>query len=576
MYSYNYAFPSSRVQQEQFVHDGFNNRERTRRANYNQINEELANNAENLKNRVYNLLTAYDTFADVSHTGQPGTGRGDSLESVHNVIHGIIGGADGEMTFLDYAAMDNLFFLHHANLDRLFAIWQATHPNSYLTPNDNYRTEGGTFGIPAGTRITSNTDLSPFRSSATDFYTSEEVRSTKSLGYMYPETVDWDKSAEQYIPWVNEQINQIYGAGSPAGMMSSLTSITESMTSTTAPPSTSTSNSVIVTSSSSPSSQEPISTAPSTTATAPTPTDAVALPIEESNPETSTVAPITTPSNLPVDPPVNQPNQPGPNTGNQDPEDTCAENPFDLWKVDSWKCFDVWWRNFSGSRRRRGRNSRHHDKRDIVTDTIKNYIDDVVEDTIEVIDNTIGIVENAIDTIPPIRDLVPIADSLISGGDRYIEYIAHLKVDNGALNETFKVFFFLGDYDHTNAKGWAKERNMIGMHVAFSNRGPSHHFTGSGSVPLTASIMHKVATGDIMNMGRPKVVPYLKEHLRWEVATASNVAVPSDQVKDLKVTVLSAGVKLPCSQGEVPLWGRPNEEYTISEGIDGVTSRMRE
>jgi tyrosinase len=41
------------------------------------------------------------------------------------------------MEFPEVAAFDPVFWLHHANVDRLFAMWQALNPDSYITPTAN-------------------------------------------------------------------------------------------------------------------------------------------------------------------------------------------------------------------------------------------------------------------------------------------------------------------------------------------------------------------------------------------------------------------------------------------------------
>lgn len=33
----------------------------------------------------------------------------------------------GQMSGVDWAGYDPIFFLHHANVDRLWALWQSTH-----------------------------------------------------------------------------------------------------------------------------------------------------------------------------------------------------------------------------------------------------------------------------------------------------------------------------------------------------------------------------------------------------------------------------------------------------------------
>jgi len=44
----------------------------------------------------------------------------------HNLVHNAIG---GDMTDLDRAPLDPIFYLHHCNVDRVWMTWQARHPN---------------------------------------------------------------------------------------------------------------------------------------------------------------------------------------------------------------------------------------------------------------------------------------------------------------------------------------------------------------------------------------------------------------------------------------------------------------
>ncbi len=50
--------------------------------------------------------------------------------SPHNNVHSWVGGAMG---IVAWSAQDPLFWLHHANVDRLWTAWDAQHPNAYPT-----------------------------------------------------------------------------------------------------------------------------------------------------------------------------------------------------------------------------------------------------------------------------------------------------------------------------------------------------------------------------------------------------------------------------------------------------------
>ncbi|WP_437321605.1 tyrosinase family protein [Sorangium sp. So ce385] len=55
--------------------------------------------------------------------GQGGARAGELERQPHNVVHGMVGGQDGWMSYTDTAAQDPIFWLHHANIDRLWKRW---------------------------------------------------------------------------------------------------------------------------------------------------------------------------------------------------------------------------------------------------------------------------------------------------------------------------------------------------------------------------------------------------------------------------------------------------------------------
>lgn len=52
------------------------------------------------------------------------------------------------MQYPEVAGFDPIFWLHHANVDRIFALWQALYPDSYITPTVNAY---GSYYEPVGT-----------------------------------------------------------------------------------------------------------------------------------------------------------------------------------------------------------------------------------------------------------------------------------------------------------------------------------------------------------------------------------------------------------------------------------------
>lgn len=86
------------------------------------------------------------------------------MNGVHGGVHGRVG---GDMGSVPTASYDPLFFMHHANVDRLWAQWQASHPGP----------------LPA---TEASFELPPFnRPFTTNWQRGSDVESTTALGYQY-------------------------------------------------------------------------------------------------------------------------------------------------------------------------------------------------------------------------------------------------------------------------------------------------------------------------------------------------------------------------------------------------------
>mmetsp|Transcript_7371 Transcript_7371/g.22388 ORF Transcript_7371/g.22388 Transcript_7371/m.22388 type:complete len:277 (+) Transcript_7371:1528-2358(+) len=92
------------------------------------------------------------------------------------------------MSLLQTAGFDPAFFLHHANVDRLLAIWQVFFPGVWVIPG---LSASGTYMYDKGQPLNQTSPLYPFKfqsgSSEGQFMTSNDVVSTRALGYTYPE-----------------------------------------------------------------------------------------------------------------------------------------------------------------------------------------------------------------------------------------------------------------------------------------------------------------------------------------------------------------------------------------------------
>ncbi|KAK6358173.1 hypothetical protein TWF730_007526 [Orbilia blumenaviensis] len=120
-----------------------------------------------------------------------------------------------------------IFWLHHCNVDRLFAIWQAIYadtsrfPDAWFNAQSNQlRDERGTWSIAAGTRENADTPLTPFhKDERGGVFTSNDIRNWTRFGSSYPELQPWlvqyrDSSGEfnatLYRNDVVEQVTNLY------------------------------------------------------------------------------------------------------------------------------------------------------------------------------------------------------------------------------------------------------------------------------------------------------------------------------------------------------------------------------
>jgi tyrosinase len=111
------------------------------------------------------------------------------------------------MTYIDYSAFDPVFWLHHAMIDRCFAMWQIINPGSYVVPEP---ATYNTFTNYAHQTQDVNSPLTPFyKDTAGNFWTSDEVRATETFGYAYAETAN--APGTNVTSQVITAINNLYG-----------------------------------------------------------------------------------------------------------------------------------------------------------------------------------------------------------------------------------------------------------------------------------------------------------------------------------------------------------------------------
>ncbi|KAF7985973.1 hypothetical protein HWV62_43940 [Athelia sp. TMB] len=123
----------------------------------------------------------------------------DSIEAPHNMVHLLMGGY-GAMSDNDYAGYDPVFWLHHANIDRILAFWEHVY-NEYWMGEGYYidantvkpipfAERDGTWDVDDNEAINENSELKPFRTGGVKnpYWNPKDTRfNAGRKGYTYPD-----------------------------------------------------------------------------------------------------------------------------------------------------------------------------------------------------------------------------------------------------------------------------------------------------------------------------------------------------------------------------------------------------
>lgn len=117
---------------------------------------------------------------------------------------------------------------------------------------------------------------------------------------------------------------------------------------------------------------------------------------------------------------------------------------------------------------------------------------------------------------------------------KYLEWITNLKVQKHALDGTFFVHVFLGEFNRENPLAWRSDPNLVGTFSVLGEtvgtgckkckKDREDQLQITGQVPLTLALAERYLAGQIENLTPEKVVPYLQTNLHWRVAA---VSIPS-------------------------------------------------
>ncbi|KAI5359712.1 putative tyrosinase copper-binding domain, di-copper centre-containing domain superfamily, tyosinase [Septoria linicola] len=168
---------------------------------------------QSLQDQIYQLFTTCKNYLYFSNDDSRDSSArcANSLEQIHNTVHNNAGGlggngvSGGHMTYLSTASFDPIFWLHHANVDRIFAMWQAINPSAYGATQP---APHNTWTISTGSNQGPTSGLRPFRRpDADNFWNTNQVRDWTQFGYTYPEFSNSDGSANA----ISGYVNRLYG-----------------------------------------------------------------------------------------------------------------------------------------------------------------------------------------------------------------------------------------------------------------------------------------------------------------------------------------------------------------------------
>ena len=144
-----------------------------------------------------------------------------------------------------------------------------------------------------------------------------------------------------------------------------------------------------------------------------------------------------------------------------------------------------------------------------------------------------------------------------------------------ALQSAFFIHVFVGDFNPDPAS-WSFEPNLVGSHAVFTpftNASTALDNTVSniitGTIPLTRTLQAQADQGKVDLENCAAVEAYLFRNLHWRVTRMDDTYVPSSQVQDLKVSVVSSVVQEAEADDEFPVWGDFTVHPSVTSGRSG-------
>lgn len=150
-----------------------------------------------------------------------------------------------------------------------------------------------------------------------------------------------------------------------------------------------------------------------------------------------------------------------------------------------------------------------------------------------------------------------------------MEYTANIACQGFALGGSYNVYVFLGSPASEAPTSWASDSNLCGTHSNFAAPGMTTKTLVTGDIPLTSSLVDRLAVGQLASLNKNITLPYLTKNLQWRVMKSDGTSVPNDKVPGLSVAVRSAPVKAASSDSEFPSFGKWEDHQECTHGKPG-------
>ena len=112
-------------------------------------------------------------------------------------------------------------------------------------------------------------------------------------------------------------------------------------------------------------------------------------------------------------------------------------------------------------------------------------------------------------------------------GNTYTEWITNIRVAQNALESTFHIHVFLGNFT-TDPTCWPRDPNLVGSQSVFNSfpgTTKKRDLIITGTVPLTKALRRDADAGKVDLNDELAVVAYLKQNLHWRITNVGENAL---------------------------------------------------